>query len=66
VYTLRGKTGWGEQDGKNIGWYVGYIEREGNVYFFATNIESENPDESLFPGARKAITRQILQDLQLL
>ena len=37
-----------------------------SVLFFATNIESENPDESLFPGARIAITRQILQDLQLL
>ena len=66
VYTLRAKTGWGEQDGKNIGWYVGYIEREGNAYFFATNIESENPDESLFPGARTAISRQILQNLGLL
>jgi len=66
TYTFRAKTGWGEQDGKNIGWYVGYIEREGNVFFFATNIESENSDESLFPGARIAISRQILQDLALL
>lgn len=63
VYTLRAKTGWGTQNGKDIGWYVGYIEREGNTFFFATNIESESADETAFPAARTAITREILKRL---
>ena len=38
---FRGKTGSGVKDSKYInGWFVGYVEKEGNVYFFATNIEA--------------------------
>lgn len=60
-YKLRAKTGWGiERKGINIGWYVGYIEKGGNVYFFATNIESKNPGEN-FGNARIEITRLILK-----
>jgi len=25
-----------------IGWYVGYLEKEKNVYFFATNLDIRN------------------------
>ena len=64
-YHLRAKTGSGFQDGKAIGWYVGYLEQNDNVYFFATNIESDESDQN-FRTARIDITRQILQRFGLL
>lgn len=64
-YTLRAKTGWGDQDNKNIGWYVGYIETNGNVYFFANCIQSDR-DNNDFAQARKEIVYQILENLNLI
>ena len=46
-YVVRAKTGWGKQDNKDIGWYVGYVEKENKVYYFANCIQttdSENKD----------------------
>jgi len=65
-YTLRAKTGRSEQDGKSIGWYVGYLETEAGAYFFSTCIQCadrENPD---FAKARREITLSILKTLKLL
>jgi len=61
-YKLRAKTGWGRQDSLDIGWFVGYVERSDNVYFFATNIESRQPSEH-FGQARIEITKKILKQL---
>jgi len=65
-YTLRGKTGWGRDvDGmKNIGWYVGYLERDHNVYFYALNIVNQDPNFPMIP-IRKKILFDTLKDLQL-
>ena len=60
-YTIRAKTGWATAS--NVGWYVGYLEQNDNVYFFATNIDIQN--ESDLP-ARQAITRRCLSSLNLL
>lgn len=39
---LYGKTGTGRIDDKDInGWFVGFVEKDNNVYFFATNIEAD-------------------------
>ena len=39
--TLSGKTGTGRVDGQDTnGWFVGYIEKSGHVYYFSTNIQS--------------------------
>ncbi|HEV7348533.1 class D beta-lactamase [Telluribacter sp.] len=67
AYTLRAKTGWAEVDPSDIGWYIGYVESKGNVYFFATRIYKpldEKMDD--FGPKRKTITRQILHDLTIL
>ena len=30
-------------DGKNVnGWFIGFVEKDGNPYFFATNIQGED------------------------
>lgn len=58
-YTLRAKSGLVSQ----IGWYVGYLEQDDNVYFFATNIDAF--DESDYK-ARAQLTRLSLETLGLL
>ncbi|HYH55810.1 MAG TPA: penicillin-binding transpeptidase domain-containing protein [Anseongella sp.] len=63
-YTIRSKTGWGRKDGMDIGWWVGYLERKDNVYFFATRLvkgrETANKD---FSSCRIDITKRILKEL---
>ncbi|MBC7921444.1 MAG: class D beta-lactamase [Ferruginibacter sp.] len=64
-HTLRGKTGWADWPDKNIGWMVGYLEQNGNVYFFATNVESGPVAPTTFVTARRRITEKILRALGL-
>jgi beta-lactamase class D len=64
-YVLRGKTGldatittgW-----PKLGWFVGYLEQNNNVFFFATHIEMQEEDD--FPN-RIEITRRSLAALGL-
>ncbi|MFC6098957.1 penicillin-binding transpeptidase domain-containing protein [Olivibacter domesticus] len=67
IYTLRAKTGWTKDGGKDTGWWVGYIEKKDNVYFFATRLVKErtitNPN---FNKCRKSITKEILRSLKIL
>lgn len=62
AYTLSAKTGGGPvAEGIYIGWFVGYLEAQGNVYFFATNLEGTS-----FAGIREKrieVTKQILMKL---
>jgi beta-lactamase class D len=65
VYILRGKTGGGQLESKQaIGWFVGYVETRGNVYFFATNIEGQN--YLSIRDKRIELTKQILKSLGVL
>ncbi len=64
-YKLYAKSGWAIPDGKNIGWYVGFVEKCGNVYFFATNIETKEANSD-FAKARIEITRKILKRVKVL
>ncbi|HWN11149.1 MAG TPA: penicillin-binding transpeptidase domain-containing protein [Pyrinomonadaceae bacterium] len=62
AYQLSAKTGGGPIDeGVYIGWFVGYLERNGNVYFFATNIQGANYVE--IRDKRIELTKQILRSL---
>lgn len=62
-YTLSGKTGWGFQDDKDIGWYVGFVETSDNVYYFANCIQSSDKENKDFIKARKDIVYEILNEL---
>ncbi|TAF10245.1 MAG: class D beta-lactamase [Nostocales cyanobacterium] len=62
-YTMRAKTGWLSSSKPQIGWFVGYLEQNNNVYFFATNIDIKKRDN--LPDRIK-ITRSSLKDLGLL
>ena len=59
AYVLRAKTGWAGQ----TGWLVGYLEQNGNVYFFATTIAIMKSDDT---RAREAVTQAVLKHLGLL
>lgn len=66
-YILSGKTGWSRSpDGRNnLGWYVGYLEKDNNVYFYALNFENQDPNFEM-SIIRKKILYDIFQDLQLI
>jgi beta-lactamase class D len=64
-YVLRGKTGWAQQNGLEIGWLVGSVERHGHLSIYAMNLESPRTDFPMIE-ARKAITFGILRELGLL
>jgi len=65
-YKLSGKTGGGYlPDKKVIMWLVGYVEKAGNVYFFALNFTcAKYTDET--SNQRFSITKNILKDLKIL
>lgn len=60
-FVLRSKTGWTRVDGKNWEWWVGFVERKNNAYFFATRIvKSRAVANGKFAQCRKDITKEIL------
>jgi len=65
AYTFRGKTGSAVRFEPQIGWFVGYLEKDGNVYFFATNIEQSDANGAL-GSVSQEITKDVLVALDLL
>ena len=66
-YKIYAKTGLTEQEGQDIGWYVGYVETAGNTYFFALNIEKVSKEKNdKFIAARTEITKNILKQVGVL
>ncbi len=65
TYSLSAKTGGGPiSENLYIGWFVGYVETQGSVYFFAMNIEGKNFAD--IRDKRVALTKQILGALGIL
>jgi beta-lactamase class D len=65
-YIFRGKTGWAVMGNKNIGWLVGYLEKDDNKYVYVLNVESEDEDSTLFQKSRIEIVRKIFNQLSLM
>ena len=64
-YRFGAKTGWAIlPDKTNIGWFVGYILKDGKWYTFATNIESKTEIIG-FQQIRRDITSEIFTQLGL-
>ncbi|MDC1186787.1 penicillin-binding transpeptidase domain-containing protein [Crocinitomicaceae bacterium] len=66
TYGIRyAKTGWGEHDGKDMGWFVGYIQKPKNRIYFATLIiREEGFPEALFGDERIRLTDEVLRILK--
>ena len=68
-YRLSAKTGGGTgfdkaNPDKALGWYVGYVKKGKNHYYFAMNIEGESFNDILTP--RKEITIEALKYLRII
>jgi beta-lactamase class D len=62
TYTIRSKTGWTRPDGYDMGWWVGYVQRRENVYFFATRIWKKRSEPNKdFQKCRVSITKHFLR-----
>ncbi len=66
-YTLRAKTGMATVDKIDIGWFVGYVEKKDNVYFFALRMQKpEARQMPEFASRRIEITTKILKQMGIL
>jgi beta-lactamase class D len=62
TYRLSGKTGAApRENGGTLAWFVGYLEREGNVYFFALNMDGASYEA--IRDERINLTKRILAEL---
>ncbi len=66
TYILSGKTGSVVRAATYQGWFVGYLESQGDVFFFATNMESINSDGLANGVAAQKISLEILRGIGLL
>lgn len=65
AYTLSAKTGGGPTGaGQALGWFVGYVETRGNVYFFATN--TDGPSYTAIRDKRIDLTKAALRAVGVL
>lgn len=67
-WTLYGTGGHTVRARLTNGWFVGWLEKEGNAYIFALNAEPKDgkPADDKFITGRQAIAELILQELALL
>lgn len=62
-YVLRAKTGWSDADAPGVGWFVGYVTRGADTYFFALEIDMKNAEDA---AKRREITGNILRELKII
>jgi len=65
-WIFRGKTGMTIQDGKNLGWFVGYLEENGNVWLCVCNMESSTDNTEQFKESRRGITEKVFTSMGLM
>lgn len=66
-YEIHSKTGWTREKGFNIGWWVGYIQKENGSYFFATRLlQNRNSNRADFGSCRKDITKKVFKELHII
>ncbi len=63
---VHAKTGWGQNGKEDIGWFVGYVEKEDKVYYFANCIQTSDFENEQFGEARIEIVYDILDELNIL
>lgn len=45
-WTLYGKTGWENAPGQGVGWWVGWVQKDGHVYAFALNMDIQKASDA--------------------
>lgn len=64
-YNLYAKTGTVSREFPNYGWWVGFVEKSDNVYFFASRIETDAPGES-FNSDKIEMPKNVLRTLGII
>jgi len=62
-FTWRYKTGWAMRVQPQVGWFVGILEENDNVYYFAMNLDIKEKNQA---KGRKAITERVFKEMNLL
>jgi len=62
-YVLRAKNGWGMQLTPQVGWFVGYVVKGNDVFFFANNIDIKKDEDA---NGRIPVTKDILKRLYII
>lgn len=67
-YRLSGKTGTADVTAtRELAWLVGFVEREGEVWFYALNMEGEQVWEQWGKSSKRvALLRSLLQQLEII
>lgn len=60
-YRLSGKTGTGVLGETTLGWLVGYLEKDGNVWFYALNLEHKDYDQ--IRSSRMEIVKNVFREM---
>ena len=45
-WTLYGKTGWENAPNQGVGWWVGWVQKDGRIYAFALNLDIQKASEA--------------------
>jgi beta-lactamase class D len=61
-YTIYAKTGWAARVDPQIGWYVGFVEKGSEVYFFAMNMDIIKDEDA---SKRTELTDLLLKKLNI-
>lgn len=61
--SLFAKSGWENAPGPGVGWWVGWVEKDGKVYAFGMNMDIQSPDQA---AQRESLARASLSLLGLL
>ncbi len=56
-WALYAKTGWAGRAGNNVGWWVGWLVRDGRTWYFALNIDMTMEQAGARQGVAKAVLR---------
>jgi len=65
-WIFRGKTGMTVQNDKNIGWLVGYLEENGNVWIYVCNVESGLENTEKFKESRRGVVEKVFKSMGLM
>ncbi len=63
AYILRAKTGWAKRTASQVGWYVGYLETEEDVWFFSCNLEIHQDSDANY---REELVMRLFKDLEII
>ncbi|WP_147819983.1 class D beta-lactamase [Salidesulfovibrio onnuriiensis] len=62
-WTMHAKSGWAQRAKPQVGWLVGWVEKDGSPWFFATNVEINQRSDA---AKRYALTETRLRELDVI